>query len=54
MLQPALAGSLDGTGWYTMEMMVRENVWEPSLLHHDNLCSTAYNHGSGPDVIARA
>lgn len=40
MLQPALAGSLDGTGWYTMEMMVRENVWEPSLLHHDNLCST--------------
>lgn len=40
MLQPVLAGSLDGTRWYTMEMMMREKVWKPNLLHHENLCST--------------
>lgn len=26
MLQPVLARSLDGTRWYTMEMMAREKV----------------------------
>lgn len=40
MLQPVLARSLDGTRWYTMEMMAREKVWEPNLLHHEILCST--------------